>query len=98
MTNKHYRPLARFVPFSIGRERRQQVPRVVVNPALRHQTLPICHVRIVSKCKNTCGRDLGGEEGLGLRLGRAVGGPCLLTIAGQAVYEDDAAQKPSVNE
>lgn len=63
---------------------------MVGNPILRHHAPPVRHVCIVSEGEDACGRELGREEGLGPRLGRVAGGPCLLAVASQAVDKDDA--------
>lgn len=85
----------RIVLLSVRPERRQKIPRVVGNPTLRHHTPPVRHVCIVSERKDARGRELGREEGLGPRLGRVPGGPGLLTVAGQAVDENDAGWEVS---
>lgn len=77
----------------VRRERRQQIPRVVCDPILRHHIPPVGHICIVSEGEYTRGRDLGREEGLRPWFGRVLGCPRLVAIAGQAVYEDDAGRE-----
>lgn len=83
----------RAVVLSIRSEGRQQVPRVVCDPTLRHYTSPVGHICVVSKCKDAGSRKHGWEKGFGPWLGRALGSPRLIAIAGQAVDKDDAEQQ-----
>ena len=63
---------------------------MISNPALRYHTSPVRHVCIVSEGQNTRGRELVWEKGFGPWVGGIRRGPGLLTIAGQAMDEDDA--------
>ena len=47
---------------SIYRERRQEIPRVLVNPLLGHHSSPVCYISIVPP-KVGCARSGAGEGG-----------------------------------
>lgn len=70
---------------------------MVRNPTLRHHSSPVGDRCIIAEGENARVRELGGEERSGPWLGFALGGPCVLEIAGQAVYEYDANQKSKLS-
>ena len=63
---------------------------MVRDAILRHHASPVGHVGVVSECEDARSGELGREEGLGPRLGFAVGGPRPLAVAGEAMDEDNA--------
>ena len=63
---------------------------MVPYPILRHYVSPVCHICIVSECKNSSAGDFRWQQVLRPRRSCILCRPCLLAALSKAVNEDNA--------
>ena len=69
---------------------------MVPNRILRHHTLQVRHVCVVSEGKDSRIGDFGRQQGLRPWSDGILRRPCLLAVSGETMYEDDARLRSSL--
>lgn len=78
----------------IRRKGSQKVHRMIADPVLRHYTLQVHHICVVSECKNTSIRHFGWQQRLRPGSSGVLCRPCLLAVASETVDEYNTNSRP----